>query len=84
MADQTAKTAEQQTYIVQYRNQDGEHLTGFTVRGEQELREAFTEIQHRPDITPVWRPWRHLNEVRAQGGTDEPWRGRSELPQAAL
>jgi hypothetical protein len=61
--------------MVRYQDADGQTLTGFTVRGEEELAKAFAEMAHRPEITPTWRPWTGL--------TVEAWRGKDELPDVA-
>ncbi len=70
--------AQQQPYMVRYQDAHGRVLTGFTVRGEQELAAAFTEMAHRPEITLTWRTWTGLS-VDVPGEPD-PWRTKDELP----
>lgn len=62
-------------YMVRWQDKDGGVLTGFTVRGEQELADAFAEVAHRTEVIPSWRPWTGLVP-----GPESTWRGRDELP----
>ncbi len=72
---------ERAPYMVQYRDADGELLTGFTVRGEEELAEAFAQTADRPEITVTWRHWTGLARLSAEDSEDSnPWRTRDELP----
>lgn len=70
--DQRAKS---RPYLVRYQDAAGATLTGFTVRGESELRAAAAETAARPEVTLTWRPWSMTNP--------EPWRTADEIPPAS-